>query len=164
MEYHVRPLGKACAGTGAPLAPGSTVTSVLVERGGELVRLDYSSAGWRGPPEGLVGQWSCHVPVADAAARPLDPDALLTHFELLLENSLPGQEELLYVLALLLLQKRRLRLEGAVEDDDGQLLQLVGSRGEGPFQIRDQQLSEEAIRLRQAEIQLALEADWQAAG
>lgn len=164
MEYHFRPLGKTCAGTGRPFAPGTRVISVLVEQNGELTRLDYSTEGWQGPPPGTVGQWHSDVPQIDpATARIVDPDKLLTYFEQVQEDANPAQAQIAYVLALYLLQRRRLRLEGARHDDDGQFLQLVGSRGEGPYEVRDQQLSDDEIKRLQAEIQIAVQAEWNAA-
>jgi len=164
MEYHVRPLGKTCAATGATFAPGARIVSVLVERNGELQRLDYAAESFPGLPQGAVGQWRCAVPEADAArAKPVDPEAAFRFFEQLVEEANPAQERLAYVLALGLLQRRRLRLEGARLDDDVQYLQLAGSRGEGPYEVRDQQLTDEEIQRLQAELQLALQADWDAA-
>lgn len=164
MEYHFRPLGKTCAGTGKPLEPGTEVVSVLVDQGSELVRLDFSPDGWQGPPEGTLGQWRCEVPAADRVdARNIDPDAMLAYFEQVLEDANPAQEPMAYVLALHLLQRRRLRLEGARIDDDYQYLQLAGSRGEGPYEVRDQQLADDQVQRLQAEIHIALQSEWNAA-
>ena len=164
MDYHVRPLGKTCAGTGQPLEPGARVISVLVERNGELQRLDFAATAWQGPPEGAVGQWQCVVPRPEhEQSRPLDPEALLSYFEQVLEDGNPAQERMAYVLALYLLQRRRLRLDGARVDGDIQYLQLVGSRGEGPYEVRDQQLSEAEIKELQAGIHQAVQTEWQAA-
>lgn len=164
MEYHVRPLGKTCAASGRPFAPGTEVVSVLVEREGELVRMDYAAEAWSGPPEQTIAQWRCAVPqLEDASARPIDPEAWLSYFEQIQETADPEQAPTAYVLALFLLQKRRLKLEGARLEEDGQYLTLVGSRGEGPFEVRDQQLPDEVIQRLQAEIQIALQSEWQAA-
>lgn len=146
------------------MEPGARIVSILVEREGELTRLDFSPEGWQGPPDGTIGQWTCHVPPAQAAdARTIDPDAMLAYFEQVLEDANPAQEQIAYVLALYLLQRRRLRLEGAREDDDYQYLQLAGSRGEGPYEVRDQQLSDDEIKRLQAEVHLALQSEWNAA-
>jgi hypothetical protein len=164
MDYHIRPLGKTCAGSGQPLEPGTRVFSVLVERSGELVRLDYAAAEWKGAPAGSVGQWQCAVPELDPnKGAVLDPEALLSYFEQVLENANPAQEQLAYVLALFLLQKRRLRLEGSRADGDIQYLQLTGSRGEGPFEVRDQQLPDDEIKRLQGEIGRSLQTEWNAA-
>jgi hypothetical protein len=64
-----------------------------------------------------------------------------------------------YVTALLLLRKRRLRLEGSRRDEDTEeeYLQFSGSKGEGPYEVRDQRMSEEQI----AQLQAALETELQ---
>ncbi len=136
MEYQFRPLGKTCAGTGKPLAPGEICTSVVVERNGELIRLDYSSDGWTGPPEGMIGLWTCQVPPAAVIhASRVDPEVLLRFFEQLLETANPAHDRMLYVVALYLLQRRRLRLEGTRDLEGVQTLELIGSRAKAhtPF-------------------------------
>ena len=161
MDYHLKPIGKQCAATGQELAPGTQCMSAVVERNGELVRLDYSPAGWSGPPADAVGHWKCVVPEPAAAhARALDPDALLQYFEQMTEDAQPGREKFRYVLALLLLQKRRLRIDGTRRDGDAVYLQLSGSRGEGPYEIPDQQLSAEEIKILEAELHTHLAAEW----
>lgn len=153
-EYHIRPLGKTCAGSGQPLEPGTRVYSVVVERDGDMVRLDYAESAWTGPPEGALGQWQCVVPEpANPAQVVLDPEQLLSDLEQLLEDANPAREKMAYVLTLMLLQKRRLRLDGSRMDGEIEYLQVSGSRGEGPFEVRNQQLSENEIKQLQLELQ-----------
>ncbi len=153
MEYQFRSLGKTCAGTGKPLTAGEICTSVVVERNGELVRLDFSNEGWTGPPEGMIGLWSSQIPPAAVIhAAKVDPEILLRFFEQLLETGNPAHDRMLYVVALYLLQRRRFRLEGTRLDDGVQNLQLIGSRGEGPYEVRDQQLPEHEVKVLQAEL------------
>ena len=141
MEYQVKALGKTCAGTGDPLAPGSVCHSVLVERNGDLVRLDFSHAGWSGPPEHAVAHWKTVVPLPpNPLAQKLDPDQLYQYFEQLQEEASPATESTQYVLALLLLQKRRLRLESSRSDGEDEWLELSGARGEGEYLIRNLKL------------------------
>jgi hypothetical protein len=152
VDYVIRALGKTCAATGRAFAPGERVISVVVERNGHHDRLDYAERDWNGPPPQSVGLWRCRVP--ETAARPaaLDPEAMLAYFEQLAEDANPGHDRLQYVLALYLLQKRRLRLDGARVADDGEFLQLSGSKGEGPYEIRDQQLADDEIKTLQSEL------------
>ncbi|MEZ6064333.1 MAG: hypothetical protein R3B90_01175 [Planctomycetaceae bacterium] len=164
MDYHLRPLGKHCAGTGEPLQPGSQVISVLVQQGEDLERRDYSEAGWQGPPAGTVGQWRCRVPDAEVDKRqPLDPEALLSYLEQLLEDANPAQANMAYVVALFLLQRRRLRLEGCRVDGKTQYLELVGSHGEGPYEVRDLQLPDEELKQLQSSLTHYLQTEWKAA-
>ena len=147
QDYNVKPIGKTCAVTGQELQPGSLCHSVLVEKNGELLRLDYSEEGWTNPPHGAIAHWHCQVPAATASAKKtLDPDELMRQFELLNEEASPAQDQFRYVLALLLLQRRRLKLEGTKTIDDLDFLELTGVRGEGTFLVPDQQLEDSEIQ------------------
>lgn len=161
MDYQLKPLGKTCAATGEELAPGSVCYSALVEENGQLLRLDYSERGWTGPPKGAIGHWRGVVPAAEEARpKPLDPEALFRCFEQMSEDASPAQDKFRYVLALLLLQKRRLKLDGSRTDGDASYLQFVGSHGEGPYEVRDQQLTSEEIEQLEQGLAAQLAAEW----
>ena len=161
MDYHLKPIGKTCAATGKELEPGSTCHSVLIERDGEFVRLDYSEEGWLSSPDEAIGAWQCTVPEeTEAKSKPLDTDSLMRYFEQLVEDANPAQEKFVYVLGLLLLQKRRLKIEGAKQEDDTEYLQLIGSQGEGPFELRDQLLEDDEIKKLQENLNQHLDTEW----
>ena len=107
-----------------------------------------------------LGYWRLTVPARDQTRRrALDPDALLRHFEQLCEDANPARESFRYVLALLLVQRRRLRITLTRSDADGSVLELAGMQGEGPFEVRDQQLSELEIAALQQELETSLMAE-----
>lgn len=161
MEYHLKSIGKTCAATGEPLTPGSQCHSVIVEEDGVYVRFDYSEDGWTGPPENAIGHWIAHVPESDRPARhEFDVDELMNYFEQLTENPNPVEEQMAYVLALLLLRKRRLKLDGMRQDGEIEFLELSGSRGEGPYEVRDQKMANDEIAALQNQLQEQLEAEW----
>jgi hypothetical protein len=160
VDYQLKSIGKTCAGTGKPLEAGSTCHSVLVERNGDLLRLDYSEEGWKGPLEDSVGEWLALVPDATPKPKVIDTEALMRYFEQLSENPNPAHDQMHYVLALLLLQKRRLRFDGQRTDEDGnEFLQVIGSKSEGPFEIADQELDDTEIANLQATLNAQLEAE-----
>ncbi len=153
QDYNVKPMGRICAATGRELTPGSLCHSVLVEKNGELLRFDYSEEGWGQPPEGTIAHWRCEAPEsATASKKSLDPQELMRQFEQLSEEASPAHDKFRYVLALLLVQRRRLKLEGTKVIDDQEFLEVAGTRGEGTFLVRDQQLDESELQ----ELQTAL--------
>lgn len=154
MDFNIRPLGKTCAATGAALRGGEICWSVLVEREGRLVRMDYSAEAWNGPPPDAIGHWSCIVPDAAESSRPrvMDADSLFDYFQQLEESPNVVQQQYRYVLALLLLRKRRLVLEDVVDIDDRPVMRLVGTTGEGPFEVPEEQLDEDQIRQLQEQL------------
>jgi len=155
MEYHLRPPGKICAGTGKLLVPGSVCISVLVEDGPELKRLDFSKAGWKGPPPGTQAQWHCAIPLpVDVKKRLLNPDALMNFFDQLTEEANPLKEKLRYILAILLMHKKRLREEGTRGSGDDEYLQYTATQGEGTYEVLNFHLTDEEV----AELQESLNA------
>jgi hypothetical protein len=146
MDFNIRPMSKVCAATGELLVAGSECWSALVEENGRTVRHDFSLDGWTGPPEATVGYWRCQVPV-DSSTGPqlIDPDSLFDYFVQLCESPNTVEQDYQYVLALLLLRKRRLILEQTMEIDDRPAMRLNGSGGEGPFDVEERELTEQQI-------------------
>jgi len=146
MDFNIRPISKVCASTGEPLVAGTNCWSVLVEVDGKLTRQDYSDEAWTGPPENAIGHWRCEVPAdAEANQQKIDPDSLFDYFMQLCEAPNVVEQDYQYVLALLLLRKRRLILEDSIEIDDLPAMRLIGSGGEGPFEVVERELSDDQI-------------------
>lgn len=161
MDYLIRPLGKVCAGTGLPFAPGSKIISVLVEDNHDFKRLDFSKAGWKGPPPGTVAQWQVEVPPPiEVKKKLLDPNALMAYFDQLTEDANPVQERLRYILAILLLHKRRLREEGQRSWGDDQFVQYTSTQGEGTYEVRQFHLTDEEVLQLQEQLNAHMIAEW----
>jgi hypothetical protein len=152
MEYQVKPLGKVCTATGKPLVPGSLCHSVLIEKHGEFQRLDYSAEGWQGPPAGALGVWKCQVPGRLETNLQFDLNALYRQFEESAEDTNFLQLRIRYVIAILLLSKRRLQLDDTKRDGDTDYLLLSGTRGEGKYEVIDLKLPADEIKLLQKEL------------
>jgi hypothetical protein len=159
MDYQIKPPGKLCAATGKPLAPGTECRSVLVEQNGQLVRLDYSPEGWSDPPEGAIGIWKTRLPEQVGPPK-LDPEQLMRYFEQLQEEASPGHGETCYLLALILLKQRRLRLDNIRSDDGGSILELSGLRGEGSFEVPNFEFADDDLLQRQNLLRNQLAAEW----
>jgi hypothetical protein len=157
MDQPIKPLGKTCSATGRPLQPGERCRSALVERGTDLVRLDFAPEAWTGPPTGTVATWEVVVPVPlEAATKRHDADEILRYFEELCEASNPLQDKLRYVLALWLLQKRRLRQDGTRSEGDVQFLQLSAAAGEFSCEVPELRLSPDEVQTLQRELDVRL--------
>lgn len=160
MDYHLKPVSRTCSATEREFVAGETCHSVLIERDGEIIRQDFCEEGWSGPPEDSIAEWETVVPDFAAKPKTVDTESLMTYFEQLCEDANPAHEQLRYVLSLLLLQKRRLRLEGSRTDDDGNdFLEFIGSKSEGPFEVQDSDLSEEEIATLQATLNAQLQQE-----
>jgi hypothetical protein len=154
FEFEVQRCTRRCAALERELAPGETFYSVLLQRGADVVRRDYSAEGWQGPPEDSLGWWKSQMPDASGVKKgTLAPsEVLLEYFEQL--EGVAAQQDLRYVLALLMVRRRIMRLEGAERDETGkEVLVLACSRNEAEYRTPVAVPNEE----RAAEIQRELE-------
>jgi hypothetical protein len=159
VDYDVQRCSRHCAATGRELVEGETFYSVLVRRGAELVRLDYSQEGWPGPPEEAVGWWKSQMPSREQKKAQLAPGEVLLELFLSLADD-PSKQDMRFVLALLLVRRRVLRLEETETDEQGvETLVLYSPRDESlhrvpsimPDQRREAEIQAELSRLLYAQ-------------
>lgn len=134
IDYDISRCTRRCAATDRELQPGEAFYSVLVPSGGQVLRQDFSVEGWKGPPENALGWWKSSM--ADASRKPQwAPHEVMLEFFEGLEND-PSREDLRYVLALLLVRRRVLRLESEETDAQGRTVQVLDcSRKETQFRV-----------------------------
>jgi hypothetical protein len=121
--------------------------------GGAVSRQDYSEAGWQGPPEGALGWWKSQMPDASGSRKTtLAPnDVILQYFEQLEGDA--GRQDLRYVLALLMIRRRIMRLEDTEKDDQGaETLVLFCSRNEAEYRTAVVMPTEERAQEIQTEL------------
>ena len=122
-EYQIQPATRRCTSSGRELLPGERYFSVLLDQGVRFVRYDYAAEAWSGPPEGAFSFWTGKVPVSGGKRRPPpDDELLLDCFGRLDEAAEPAKLNFRYILALLLLRRRRFRLEDGTREDGREVL------------------------------------------
>jgi hypothetical protein len=110
LDFEVQRSTRRCAATDRPLAPGETCYSVLEIQGADIVRKDYCQAAWTSAPEAAFGWWKTRIPEPTAKKIKLAPNDVLLHlFDEMAD--LNDQQDLRYVLTLLLVRRRVLRLD-----------------------------------------------------
>ena len=117
MNYQIQPITRRCAVTGRELKPGERYYTALLEDGEQFLRRDYSQEAWQGPPEGAFSFWTGRVPPPQHEPRPrFDDDLLEECFHRLDGQTDPGRINFRYVVALLLIRRRKFKLEQDVSD------------------------------------------------
>jgi hypothetical protein len=105
-----------------------------VQRGAEVVRVDYSTSGWSGPPEESLGWWKSQMPDPKANRLHWAPNDVMLHYFEQLDDA--DQQDLRYVLALLMLRRRVMRLEDTQTDEHGrEVMVLYCPRKECEFHV-----------------------------
>jgi hypothetical protein len=142
---------RRCAATGRALEPGQEYYSTLTMERGAPVRCDYSPEAWQGPPDGALAWWRSFLAEGDRPRGELAPqDVLLNLFAAL--TGAPGEQEFRYVLGLLLMRRRWLRLDDTRREAGGEVLVLDCPRRQEQFELRVAAPSAE----RQAELERRL--------
>jgi len=159
-EYQIQASTRRCAATARELQPGERYFSVLLEESGSLVRKDYCLESWKGPPLGAFGFWQARLATGQTPRRPpIDDDLLLECFQRLAPEGAdePGRQEgnrvsFRYVLALLLMRRRRLRLEDTRQEGGREVLILRCTRSGERFQVTDPGLSDDQLEAVQEDV------------
>lgn len=117
-----------CAVTQRPLQPGETFYSMLLDEGEQFSRLDFCAEVWINERDKerdhRIGWWRAKVPLPTEKRLKLAPnDVLLQLFDQLIERS--DRREMCYVLTLLLIRRRLLRIE---KEEAGRLTVYCGKR------------------------------------
>lgn len=152
-EYQIQPTTRRCALTGRELQAGEKFYSVLREEGDHFIRQDISAEAWTGPPAGAFSFWVGKVPRAEERSRPrFDDDLLLDCFQRLEGQADPQRVNFRYVLALLLMRRKKLKFEQATVENGQETLTLRCVRSGTAYTVVNPRLSEEAMVQVQEEV------------
>jgi hypothetical protein len=156
-EYQIQPNARRCSASGRELRPGEPFFSVLTEEEGKFVRRDYAADAWQGPPADAFSFWAGKIPPDDARRRPvIDDELLLDCFGRLEGQTEPGRVKFRYVVGLLLMRRRKLRLEETAREDGVEVLQLRCPRTGTRYRMVDPALTDEETSAVQDEVFQAL--------
>jgi len=152
-EYQIQPHTRRCVATGRELQAGERYYTALLEEGDQFVRQDYSKEAWQGPPPGAFSFWMGSVPPPDQPLKPRFDDDLLEECFQRLEGQLePSRVNFRYVVALLLIRRKRLRFEQTVEENGVEKLEVSNIRTGDRVLVVNPQLTDEQIADVQNEV------------
>jgi hypothetical protein len=152
-DYQIQPNTRHCAVTGRELRPGEKVYSVLSQEDGKFVRRDYAAEAWQGPPEGAFSFWCGRVPANEQARKlRIDDDLLADCFQRLEGQTEPAQVNFRYVVALLLMRRKRFKFEGTQVQDDQETLRVRCTRTGTVHDVLNPRLTEDEMIAVQDEV------------
>lgn len=133
FDFEVQRCTRRCKSTDRELKPGETFYSILVADGALVVRYDFCEEAWQSPPEDAISWWKSRVPDPKAHTLHWAPnDAMLHYFEQL--DGQADKTDVRYILALLLIRRRIVRLDETDTDDRGrQTMVLYCPRNETQY-------------------------------
>lgn len=154
MELEIQGPTRVCAGSGRELRPGERFYGALVDEAGKFVRRDFATEAWTTPPPGTIAYWAGRVPASERPRKPtFNDDLLLDCLTHLTGTGEPDRLNFRYVVALLLMRRKRLKFEDAFRDEAGRdVLILKDARGGAVHQVVDPRLTDEQISAVQDEV------------
>jgi hypothetical protein len=153
MDYQIQANTRRCAATGRDLLPGEKFYSVLLDEDGKFVRKDYGGDAWHGPPEGTFSFWMGRVPAQEQDRRPrFDDEMLVECFQRLEGQTSPEKVNFRYVIALLLMRRKRFKFDEARMEGDVEILRLRCSKTRAQFHVVNPRLTEEQMAAVQEEV------------
>ncbi|MCE9530780.1 MAG: hypothetical protein K8T89_06605 [Planctomycetes bacterium] len=151
--YQIQGPARQCAATGRELRPGERIYSVLLEEAGQFVRKDYAADAWPGPPANSAAYWCGRIPASGAARRPtINEEWLIDCFTHLSEATEPAQRNFRYVVALLLMRRKRLKFDDVKLVDGEEYLLLRDARTGARYEVLDPRLNEAEANAVQEEV------------
>jgi hypothetical protein len=153
IDYQIQPSTRRCSVTGRELRPGERYYSVLLEEGGQFVRKDYSIEAWTGAPAEAFSFWMGRLPTPQGRRRPaIDDEMLMDCFQRLEGQPEPGRVRFRYVVALLLMRRRRLKFDESRREDGREVLILRCARTGARHPVVNPGLAEEELATVQDDV------------
>lgn len=154
-----KPLGQ-CSGSGRAIEPGQDYFGALVATEEGLERRDFSAEFWEEAKPEVFCYWKSRLPTADEK-KPLfvDDEMLVAFFERLAEETEQEKVNFRFVLALILMRKRRLKYDATI-NEDGKEIWRLRVVGEGVFaDVVNPHLDDEQVDQLSSQIGQILHAD-----
>lgn len=158
-----RTTGK-CAASGRSFAEGEAYFAALFETPAGFARRDYAADAWTGPPEGCFCHWRGRIAVREKkpAHLDIDPQMLTQLFVAMEDDPSESKQQFRFVLALLLMRKRLLRLERTRRDDGQEFWQMLLAADKSVHQVLNPRLGEAQIDRLSAQLTALLGGDVEA--
>ncbi len=160
-EWEVsKPLGQCC-GSGKKIEPGEEYFAALVETSEGLARRDFCADYWQQQKPNVFCYWKTKLPQPGRKKQIfVDDEMLMAFFERLGKETEREKINFRFVLALILMRKRRLKYDSSEIDGDMEIwrLRIVGSDKQF-VEVLNPCLDEEQIERLSSQISQILQVD-----
>ncbi len=154
-----KPLGE-CFGTGRKIAPGEEYFGALVETDQGLERRDFSREYWDKEKPAVFCFWKSRLADPDEKKELFVSDEMLmAFFERLAAETDPEKVSFRFVLALVLMRKRRLKYDGTRTEGDREIWRLRVPGEKDTVEVANPHLDEGQIEQLTSQIGQILQAD-----
>ena len=154
-----KPLGQCC-GSGKKIEYGEEYFAALVETGEGLARRDFCADYWQAGKPAVYCYWKTKLPRPDEKKHKfVDDEMLMAFFERLAAETEQEKINFRFVLALILMRKRRLKYDSSKTEDDKEIWRLRIT-GEKEFvEVTNPKLDDEQVKQLTCQIGEILQTD-----
>ena len=146
-EWDVKRGEQKCAKCSHGFAEQEEYFSALYDEERQFIRRDFCGDCWGGQEkDAMFSFWKTRVPAKEQERKLVDDEIIMNFFMRLEGEADATKRNFRYVLALLLMRKRILKLEDIRYDDDGEALVLKHRGEDKEYVVHNPQLSEEEIQ------------------
>ena len=150
FNFDFKRSSRKCSISGREFDVGEEYISALLEIDGEMVRQDIGCDQWKESQDNCIGWWKSRVPDLTKGQVYWAPrDVLVSYFQRLVDQA--NDKDKAYVMAILMLQKKILKLLDTAESDDGDVMQLMENSSRERFEVPVVDLTTDQITQIQAE-------------
>jgi len=154
-----KPLGQ-CFGTGRKIQPGEEYFAALVLTDQGFQRRDFSPEYWLQQNPSVYCYWKSKLPHPDQKKHIfVDDDVLMTFFERLAAETEQEKLNFRFVLALVLMRRRRLKYESSEKDGDREIWRLRISGTHDFADVVNPNLDEAQVQQLSSQIGQILQAE-----
>ncbi len=155
-----RTTGK-CAASERALAEGEAYYAVLLETETGFERRDYAVEAWSGPPEGTFCYWRGRVPIREKKPGTYAVDmAILSQLFTQLEDAQSEtKQQLRFVLALLLMRKRLLKMDRSSTEEGREHWHMRMTSDQSMHRVLNPKLEKEQIERLSAQLTAILSGE-----
>ena len=140
-----KPLGQCCA-TGRVIAPGEDYYSALVQTETGFARRDFCAAYWLEHKPAVFCYWKTKLPRPDQKKHTfIDDDMLMAFFERLASETEQEKVNFRFVLALVLMRRRRLKYDSSTTDNGKDVWRLRKTSTQDFVQVVNPNLDESQV-------------------
>lgn len=120
--------------------------SQIFDSGGVFVRKDFCLACWKGPDASAYSFWRTRAAVKEEKPkRFIDLGIILDFFKKLGSSEEKAKVNFRYILALVLMRKRKLKFEGAKTENNSEILTLQEAGTDNLFSVKNPKLTEQEL-------------------
>jgi hypothetical protein len=153
LDYQIQASSRRCVVSGRELKPGEVYYTVLLDRAGKFIRQDYSVEAWQGCPEDAFSFWKGRILVKEGERKlVIDDELLLECFHRLENDTEPSRQQFRYVVALLLMRRKRFKFEDVRLDNGQERLRLRCTATKALHEVLNPHLTDEQMEAVQEEV------------